>query len=376
MRIAFYTPFKPLNHPHPSGDLVIAKGLHRFLSKKGHQIWSIGPLRTRWIYWKPWRLPAILKAHARSRRLVHHRGIDLWLTYHSYYKAPDVLGPRAAEASRIPYVIFQGIYSTKRRKRMKTWAGFQLNKKALQAADHVFSNRMEDWANLRRILPDGRLTYIRPGIDPAVFEKDTHAGTTLRKAWGVGNDPVVLSAAMFRPDVKSEGLSWVIRSCGRLVAQGTSMHLVIAGDGRERNKLERLAAEHLPGRIRFVGKTPREAMAGFYSAGDVFAFPGIRESLGMVFLESQACGLPVVAFRNGGIPEVVRHGETGFLSPLYDEHAFDLALQRLLSNRRLRREMGTAAEAYVRSHHDMEKNYAQLDQCLNVLAGRKYRAAG
>ena len=53
----------------------------------------------------------------------------------------------------------------------------------------------------------------------------------------------------------------------------------------------------------------------YYSAGDMFVFPGIRESLGMVYLESQSCGLPVVAFHNGGIPEVVVDGETGFLTP-------------------------------------------------------------
>jgi phosphatidylinositol alpha-1,6-mannosyltransferase len=376
MRIAFYTPFKPLLHPHPSGDLVIARGLHRFLSTKGHEIWPVGPLRTRWIYWKPWRLPAILKAHARSRRLLYHRGIDLWLTYHTYYKAPDMLGPRSAETARIPYVIFQGIYSTKRRKRLKTWPGFQLNKKALLTADHVFSNRREDWTNLKRIIPADRLTYVRPGIDPAAFARDERGGMALRTSWKVGSDPVVLSAAMFRPDVKTEGLAWVIRSCGRLVKQGTKLHLVIAGDGRERGKLERLAAETLPGRTRFVGKTPRSAMARFYSAGDLFAFPGIRESLGMVFLESQACGLPVVAFLNGGIPEVVRDGETGFLSPLYDEHAFDLALLRLLSDRRLRGQMGGAATAYIRGYHDMEKNYTLLDNRLNAIVERRHHAAG
>ena len=59
-------------------------------------------------------------------------------------------------------------------------------------------------------------------------------------------------------------------------------------------------------------------MDQFYSAGDIFAFPGFRESLGMVYLEAQSCGLPVVACRNGGIPEVVDEGETGYLIPAGD----------------------------------------------------------
>jgi glycosyltransferase involved in cell wall biosynthesis len=65
------------------------------------------------------------------------------------------------------------------------------------------------------------------------------------------------------------------------------------------------------------------------------SFPGIRESLGMVFLEAQSCGLPVVAFNNGGIPEVVQHGKTGFLTPLFSEPPFLSAIEKLLHNRYL-----------------------------------------
>jgi glycosyltransferase involved in cell wall biosynthesis len=374
MRIAFYTPFKPLNHPHPSGDLVIAQGLYQYFDGRGHRLWQAGPLRTRWIYWKPWYLAGIIAQYQRARRKIQQKRIDVWITYHTYYKAPDVLGPLVAKKQRIPYVIFQGIYSTKRRKRLKTWPGFLLNQTALQSAAHVFSNRNEDWTNLRRIIPEDRLTYIRPGIRPQAFRRDDQARTELRRSWGVGDAPVVLTAAMFRPDVKTQGLAWMIRSCGRLFRQGISFHLVIAGDGRERQHLERLAHRYLPHRVRFTGKIPREQMYRFYSAGDVFAFPGIRESLGMVFLESQSCGLPVVAFRNGGIPEVVENGKTGFLTPLYAEKAFDNALNHLISSRPLRKEMGAAAMMHVRAHHDLEKNYAAIDMHLKKIVEGTYHA--
>jgi glycosyltransferase involved in cell wall biosynthesis len=198
---------------------------------------------------------------------------------------------------------------------------------------------------------------------------DQAARSALRRDWNVGEGPVIISAAMFRPDVKTQGLAWVIRACGELYRRGKALYLVIAGDGQEKPRLQRLAEEQLPGRIRFVGKIPRNEMYRYYSAGDIFAFPGIRESLGMVYLEAQSCGLPVVAFANGGIPEVVRDQETGFLVPLFAFEPYLLALDALLSDRGLRRKMGQAAQKYVRMAHDLDHNYQQLETALTRVAG-------
>lgn len=367
MRIAFYAPFKPLDHVNPSGDLVIATGLRNYLARQGCEIIRVSPLRTRWIYWKPWRWPPAAREYRRAVRRILRKKADIWLTYHTYYKAPDPLGAPASRKAGIPYVIFQGIFSTKRRRRLKTLPGYILNKHALLNARHVFSNRCEDLVNLKRLIPGDRLSYAAPGIFPGEFTFDAGAREELRRAWGVGKEPVVLSAAMFRPDVKTEGLAWVIRTCGRLWRRGRRLRLVIAGDGKEKKRLQRLAREHCPAGVRFVGKIPRAEMNRFYSAGDVFAFPGIRESLGMVFLESQSCGLPVLAFHNGGIPEVVKNGETGVLTPPYDAEAYDMALENLVSNKDLRRKMGRNAQRRVRERHDLNRNYREVMRVLETM---------
>lgn len=367
LRILFYTPFKPLGHGHPSGDLITAGGLNEYLARQGHQVLAASSLRCRWIYWKPWRWPKVMWERHQLIRRFSQDNMDIWFTYHSYYKAPDVLGPIVSQRLKIPYVIFQGIYSTKRRKKIKTRIGFYLNRKSIDAAQHVFTNKQVDLLNLKRLISDDKITYIRPGLITDDFCFDGHARNQLRKQWHVADEPVVLSAAMFRPGVKTEGLTWVIRSCGELCRRGHKLWLVIAGDGKEKTRLRQLAEDQLSGRVRFVGRLSREEMHRFYSAGDLFVFPGIQESLGMVYLEAQSCGLPVVAFDNAGVPEAIQHGKTGALVPMYDMDRFVDAIGRLLSNANLRHEMGKAAQAYVREAHDLNKNYRKLEVVLHKI---------
>ncbi len=364
MRILFYTPFKPLDHPNPSGDLVIATGLYNFLKRQGHQVWPISRLRTRWIFWKPWLFPLIIKEQRKAIRKIIKYKPDLWMTYHTYYKAPDILGAAVCKRQQLPYVIFQGIYSTKRKRNLKTLPGFLLNREALNDAAHIFTNRCEDLKNLKRLINERQLSYVAPGIYPEEFSFDSQARIKLRKSWQVGDDPVVLSVAMFRPGVKAQGLMWTIKACGKLVQQGQKFHLVIAGDGSEKGRLRQIAGKELPGRVTFVGKIPRSGLYAFYSAGDVFAFPGFRESLGMVFLEAQSCGLPVVAFENGGIPEVVKNEKTGLLVQLNSIDLYAQAILRLLSDKTKRREMGETAKKSVRKDHDLSCNYKVMEKIL------------
>jgi glycosyltransferase involved in cell wall biosynthesis len=220
-------------------------------------------------------------------------------------------------------------------------------------------------------VPEESLTYVMPGILPEEFIFDSRFRTQLRQEWDITEGLVVLSAAMFRPGVKSKGLSWVIRSCGELFRHNVPLYLVIAGEGKEESRLRQLADSCLPGRVRFLGKVEREKMYRVYSAGDLFVFPGIRESLGMVFLEAQSCGLPVVAFADGGVPEVVADGICGYLVHPFDAREFNEAIVRLLADEDLRKRMGEAARGYVRNRHDLKSNYRAVEEILLELVERK-----
>ncbi len=360
MRIAFYAPFKPLDHPTPSGDQMIGRGIFASLRNQGHQVSIISKLRCRWIYWNP---SHILQALLEIKRITHRlqrEPVDCWVTYHCYYKAPDIIGPTVTKKLSLPYIIFQGSYATKFRRQFRTMPGFILNKKALLQADLHISDRYHNLVNLQRIVPPHRLTYIKPGIEPKNFCFDQPSRQKMHKQWQTNKLPVILTAAMFRADVKSKGIAWVIKCCGRLRKQGFPFQLVIAGDGPQKNYLQQLARQHLPDNVIFTGALKRDQMYTIYSGADIFAFPGFRESLGMVFLEAQSCGLPVVACDNGGIPEVVVHGKSGLLSPITDKDAFTANIKTLLKNQKLRRQMGQYAARHIRKHHDKNINFVGM----------------
>lgn len=373
MNIAYYMPFKPLGHRHPSGDLVIGTELYDFLAAR-HEIELVSRLRCRWIYLRPRTLLHLMTERRRLVRDGGSRAFDLWLSYHCYYKAPDLLGPWCSTKLGLPYVIFQGIYSTKRRRRLLTLPGFLLNRRALLAAAHVFTNKKRDLVNLRRLLPDDRLSFIAPGLHPQAFAFDGGRRQELRRHWLIGPNEektVIMTAAMMRPGVKADGVARVMESCAELLRAGLPLRLIVAGDGSCRALLEKKADTLLPpGSVRFVGQIARQEMAGYYSAADIFAFPGFEESLGMVYLEAQSCSLPVVACGDWGGGEAVIDGQTGLLAPAADPDRFTRAIRCLAEDRSLRGRLGAAASEHIRKNHDLDRNYRKMETTLAGLAGR------
>jgi glycosyltransferase involved in cell wall biosynthesis len=148
---------------------------------------------------------------------------------------------------------------------------------------------------------------------------------------------------------------------------------VIIGDGHNRLLLEQEARESLGSACQFLGRIDRLELYRYYSAADLFAFPGIEESLGMVYLEAQSAGLPVVAFDDWGASEAVRPGHTGLLTPATSPDKFTSSIERLLDDSELRTKMGEAAKNHVRCNHDLNKNYAQLAIKLDEIV-RRYRS--
>lgn len=125
--------------------------------------------------------------------------------------------------------------------------------------------------------------------------------------------------------------------------------LLIAGDGEECASLEQLARRlGLRERVRFLGMLPRAELPALYRSVDLLlATSFASETFGISLVEAQACGLPVVATRFGGFPEVVEEGRTGLLVPPRNPRALAEAATTLLDDPLRREEMGSAAAAWA-----------------------------
>ena len=371
LKIALFCPNKPLSHVHPSGDLTIARDLQNALNDMGHDCREIVQFRSRW-FWKSAEgcfraFTSFFEAYGKARQFAP----NLWLTYHSYYKSPDILGPWVSRLVRIPYVIFQPMYSTKRRKTAETRVGYYLNRLALKTASWAFTNNLNDIVGLGRILHPNRISYLPSGIVPEEFQRDEAAGNKIRKRFQIPSDAlVVMTAARFRPGVKYESLVYLLRSLALIEPERQPFTLMVVGDGPMEEQLKALADELLPGQTIFTGRVARHHMVQFYSAADLFAFPGIGESLGMVYLEAQACGLPVVALDSPGVSQVVAGGQTGLLVSRDEGHAMAEAIATLLKSPEVRQKLGREATQYVGEQRNAQRNYRHLSQKLEEIVNR------
>lgn len=148
-------------------------------------------------------------------------------------------------------------------------------------------------------------------VDTTVYKREPCEA--LSRQLGSKDEFVLMHISNFRP-VKR------VQDCVRILAEvrrSVNARLVLVGDGPERSDVERLVREmDLMQHVTFLGK--QSALPEILAMADVFLLPSQQESFGLSALEAMACEVPVIATNIGGIPEVVRHGETGYVAELGD----------------------------------------------------------
>ena len=290
-QVAFSAPMKPPHHPVPSGDREIARNLMGLLRSSGADVQLVSDFRS---YEK--RGEAALQtdlrkaAEAEAARLIREMpAADLWVTYHNYYKAPDLIGPAVARARAIPYV---QIESTRAKKRLTgPWAGFaEAAHAAADAAAAIFYFTGQDHFALERDRCGGQIVAPLPPFLPL---EGLPAASSL--------DGPMLTAGMMRAGDKLASYRIIAQTLAHLPGD---WRLDIAGDGPARSDVEALMAP-FGGQVRFLGQLSREDLSAAYIKSSLFLWPGVNEAFGMVYLEAQAHGLPVAAQNRPGVRDVL-----------------------------------------------------------------------
>jgi phosphatidylinositol alpha-1,6-mannosyltransferase len=228
----------------------------------------------------------------------------------------------------------------------------------------------------RRVVPDQATQFVEipPGVDTgAIAPLKAPERRAARARLGLPTGaPLVASVSRLVP---RKGMDVLIEAANRLAPSYPDLVVAIAGDGRERQRLERLAADSFVD-VRVLGRVSDEDRAALLGAADVFVMAcrnrwgGLeQEGFGIVFLEAAAFGVPQIAGDSGGAPEAVLDGRTGLVvEDPSDPGVVAEAIRTLLADPPLRRRMGKAARTRVQESFDTDVLASRLAEALAGVA--------
>ena len=372
MRIGFYAPLKPPHHPVPSGDRLVARLLMRALAAGGHEVTLMSGLRSYCA------APADLEASRQAGEAAAARlaamlpaqpvsdRIEVWLSYHLYYKAPDWIGPRVAGALDIPYLVAEASSAPKRLQ--GPWApGERAVAAALTRADAVLSlNPSDDEAVLAHLDRPERVFPLQPFLDiaPARPSGDTRAAIGAR--YGIPDDaPWLLAVAMMREGDKLASYR-MLGEAMRLL-DDRPWRLLVAGDGPARAAVAEALGQH----AHLLGACTPSDLQALYATADLLVWPAVNEAFGMALLEARAAGLPVVAGDQGAVATVVDHDRSGLVVSPVAPGPIAEAVRALLADPDRRRRMAGYARETTAAKHGLAAAGRTLDAALAFAAAHR-----
>ena len=244
----------------------------------------------------------------------------------------------------------------------------------LRGAAHVVAAGGYPAAEARRAAGrDLPTTVVPPGVDAQRFRPlDPGERRAARAAFGLpAEGQLIVSVSRLVP---RKGIDTLLEAAARLAPRHPGVTVAVAGAGRDRGRLERLARRS-GSPVLFLGRVPDAELARVYGMADVFVMAcrsrwgGLeQEGFGIVFLEAAACGVPQVAGESGGAAEAVLDGETGIVVRRpKDPETLAAAIGRLLDDDRLRAGMGLAARRRAESSFAYDALAARLGGALDGL---------
>jgi glycosyltransferase involved in cell wall biosynthesis len=296
--------------------------------------------------------PFLLAQAPALVNLVRRERIDV---IHANTRATQMAGACVSRLTGIPMVTTcHGFFKAHwGRKVLPLW-GEKVIAISRAVADHLETDH--------RMPPSG-VALVPNGVDIKHFMPvDEAARSQARRQLGVGPWPVIGAIARLS-DVK--GLEFLIEAMPMVLKTLPSARCLIFGEGPMEADLKlRTKALGLDANVLFLPVVNKSASA--LAAFDVCAVPSLSEGLGLTVMEAQAAGVPVVASAVGGILDLIKDGETGWLVPAKDTGALAAALIKALENTELRREVAARARARIVAAFSAER---MVEATLKVYGG-------
>ncbi len=214
------------------------------------------------------------------------------------------------------------------------------------------SHWLADQASRSSLLGNAPITCIPHGLDHSLFSpKDS---SRKRRRLSISREETVLLFVASSTSNKRKGFSLLSEALGGMDPDDAV--LLSVGRGKP----------HVPSHLRHVHAghvDDDKKLAAIYSLADIFVMPSLQEAFGQTVLESMACGTPVVAFDTGGIPDMVRPGETGWLAEKGDVYSLRHTIETTLEDDSERERRGRRCREVVEEEYTLEqqaRRYATL----------------
>ncbi len=320
----------------------------------------------------PFALAAATLALLRTLAAARRAGAPFDLVQ-AHWVLPN--GPPAALAARaygLPLVISlhgSDIYLAERSRAIATVAGVAFRSAAAVTA---CSADLRD-RGVRLGARPATTTVIPYGVDIREFRPDEAARTAVRAELGLDDGaPLVLGLGRL---VAKKGFGVLLDAWPQVLAHAPRATLCIVGYGDLRGPLEEQARRlGVATQVRFPGQLERRRAAAYMAAADVFALPIVREGvdgLPNVLLEAMGAGMPVVASRVAGVPDVIDDDVHGMIVPERDPAALAAAILRLITDRPFAEQLGRAARARVERELTWEKTCERFERVYREGIGKK-----
>jgi glycosyltransferase involved in cell wall biosynthesis len=362
--ILFYAPLSDASVENISGDKIIAASFVKLFERLGYTVLKPSTFSSR----EPKGLPSVQEAiidaasHeiARIEDLLKFEKPILWVTYHHYHKAPDLLGPVLAKKLNMPYLLIEASLNPK--ERHGDWSVFYpFVEKAFQKADVILSLNPKDELILDQAEYGRKNIHFPLIMQPQFFQqidKDLVRQFIADKySLDIGK-PWILVVAQMREHKKYDSYIYLKESLDLMNNQ--YYELLIIGSGEKESAIRHCFSAMK--QAHFFGVIESKEMPIYYAASDVFAWPGLGEAMGMVYLEAQVMGLPIVLDQRSGGRYFMQPNETGFLTIGTQEYARHLYM--LIKDTVLRQKMGRKAQDFVDKNYRIEIAEEMMKKCL------------
>ena len=291
---------------------------------------------------------------------------------HTHSSKAGILGRWAAHLAKTPVVVHTvhgwGFHAFQR-----PWARrfYQsLERRASRITDGLImvSERDRDTAVQLGIGQPGRHRLIRYGIVAERFTRNGTPQTVLRQALGLAPDrPVVGTVACLKP--QKAPLDFV-KACALIRRQIPAAQFLLIGDGALRPQVERMRRHlGLEGSLHLLGW--RDDVPDLLASMDLFVLASRWEGLPIACLEAMASGVPVVATAVGGTPELITHGDNGWLVPAAQPERLAQAVVQLLQDPRTRHRMAAAGRGSLDGRYTLTRMVGETEQLYEELLNRE-----